>query len=222
MHPVQPGVRGSLESGAAWSQVQPGVKCSLESGAAWSQVQPGASSQVQPGASSQDRPGQEPVVRSGLAGCTQTGVPRQVYPGQVYPGRCIQASVPGQCVRSPCTRTIPPVPNPALPTLYTHLPALYTRPARLGYHWPPVGLHCRTGYHAGALASRTAHQAQCVKMEILTVDWPNDPVSERQEWPGTDVLTTFQKAEKGRLLIDNNTKRISSIWEQRDIFVSKT
>ena len=52
---------------------------------------------------------------------------------------------------------------------------------------------------------KARHQAHFVKMEILTVRTQTDTVSQRQEWPGTDTLTTFQEPEVGRVLIVHNT-----------------
>ena len=68
---------------------------------------------------------------------------------------------------------------------------------------------------------RTVHQAHIGKMEILSLPSQTGTVSHSQEWPGLDVLTTFQRPEMIRLLIRRNTFGIFPIWEQRDYLCSE-
>ena len=74
-------------------------------------------------------------------------------------------------------------------------------------------VHC---YQAVPQRPEDVHQAQYNEMEILTEYTAHDTVSQVQEWPVRDTVTTFQISGTTRVLIARNTKPISSIWKQRE------
>ena len=121
-------------------------------------------------------------------------------------------------------RTGTGTPHPRYTTLCTH--TLCTPPSPSGT--PPGGHHaerrCHTGYMlatACSHASKERHQAHVAEMEILSPLGPSGTVSQVHKWPAPDRLTTFQNAERIRVLIRENTKGNFVIWEQRDIFCSE-
>ena len=158
----------------------------------------------------------------------QSGVSH--VPSQVYPGRSSVAQAgPGrpQCSRGwprlalvYCTQTGPRVLYQAGPS--THTPPDTYPPYHPGIHPYTLGTHPVAKHAEGTSRPGTArhhrqprvenvHQAQFVKMRILTIDVQTGIVSGGQQWPGTDVLTTSQTAKNIRCLIVRNAKGILAI-----------
>ena len=101
------------------------------------------------------------------------------------------------------------------------LPHTYPVPTTVCTHHVPCRACTAPGYHRFVPAGTSVHQAHAVKMEILSVKAPADTVSRRHKRPAPDTVTTFQNLEMGRVLIVQNAKRISCIWEQRGIFLAQ-
>ena len=91
-----------------------------------------------------------------------------------------------------CTPPWCTYPPPCVPTLHHHS----------GYPPATPAVHAARLLHA----AKCGHQAQFVRMEILTEQDGLDSVTGRHIRPAPDTVTTFQNTKSTRVLIRRNTK----------------